>query len=67
MLDLAGDQAGAAQRAGAAHHQADRLHLDGRRGWPSGLAGAGLAGGRRAARSGAWDLGAAGAAGEERR
>lgn len=28
MLDLAGDQTGAAQRAGAAHHEAGRLHLD---------------------------------------
>lgn len=28
MLDLAGSQAGAAQQAGAAHHEAGRLHLD---------------------------------------
>lgn len=40
MLDLAGHQVGAAQRAGAAHHEADRLHLGAHR---VGLAGAGLA------------------------
>ena len=33
MLDLAGDQASAAQRAGAAHREAGRLHLDAHRTW----------------------------------
>lgn len=54
MLDLAGHQVGAAQRAGAAHHEADRLHLGAHR---VGLAGAGLAWGRRlrGAEPGTWE------------